>query len=209
MRKLEHSRERFYKITEEYSKLYSFSNRREQLTLTNGVLNFIWNSWNNYWRNYWIAHVSGGLNVDKSLITPIHPNYTDKEACHYLLFACGKRKRHNLHDSISGSHQEATWGDPKIIESIALSLQHQHPQMVYVLGLLSIYKTNIEHLQRIRNSFTHLNNENIYHLNSIDSYYSFGHNHKLIDILESTTISNSTKCFDNIIDNLNGFLQNL
>lgn len=209
MRDLSHRRERFYSITEDYSSLYLYSNQQEQLALSAGVLNFIWNSWNNFWREFFIAHVSGGLDLDKNPITPIHPDYRDKQACHYLLHACGKRKLHNIGDSIAGVYQEVTWGDPAVIARIATHLIPHHSNMNYLLGVLAIYQTTIEHFQKIRNSFIHLNNENIFYLNQLTGHYSFSPNQNLIDILESTNISSTTRCFDNLIDNMNGMLTNL
>lgn len=209
MRDLSHRRERFYSITNDYSSLYLYTNQQEQLTLSAGVLNFIWNSWNNLWREFFIAHVSGGIDFDKNPITAIYPNYTDKQACHYLLHACGKRRTHNIGDSIAGVYQEATWGDPDVISRIATSLIPNHANMNYLLGVLGIYQTTIEHFQKIRNSFIHLNNENIFYLNQIAGHYSFSPNQNLIDILESTNISSTTRCFDNLIDNMNGMLANL
>lgn len=210
MRDLSHKRERFYSLADDYSALYSYSNKQQQLTVSAGILNFIWNGWNNFWREYWLTHVCGGLDFSKNPITPIHVNYRDKEACHFLLFACGKRNRHNLNDSILGSHQEATWGDPKIIADIATHLMPYHnTNMSYLLGVLGIYQTSLEHFQKIRNSFIHLNNENINNLNSISGHYSFNSNQKLIDILDSTNINTSTQCFANLVDNMRGMLQNL
>jgi hypothetical protein len=209
MRDLSHGRERFYSITSDYSSLYNYTNKQEQLTLSAGVLNFIWNSWNNFWKEFWLAHVCGGVDFGHNPISPIYPNYKDKEACHFLLFACGKRTRHNLNDTIVGVHQEATWGDPQVIANIATKLLPHHPHMSYILGVLSIYQTTIEHFQKIRNSFIHLNNENIYNLNQIAGHYSFSNNQNLIDILESTNISSTTRCFDNLIDNMTGMLNNL
>ena len=209
MRNLSHKRERFYSVVNNYSTLYSYTNQKEQLTLSAGVLNFIWNHWNNFWREFWIAHVSGGLDFNGNPITPIYINYNDKQSCHYLLYACGKRNNHVVGSSIIGVHQEATWGDPNVISNIATKIIPHHPYMNYVLGLLGHYQTTIEHFQKIRNSFIHLNNENIYNLNSLTGYYRFNPNQGLIDILETTDIASSNRCFDNLIDNMSGLIQNL
>lgn len=209
MRNLSHKRERFYSVVSNYSLLYSYTNQKEQLVLSAGVLNFIWNHWNNFWRDFWIAHVSGGFDFNGDPITPIHVNYNDKQSCHYLLYACGKRNNHAAGSSIIGVHQEATWGDPNIISNIATRIIPHHSYMNYVLGLLGHYQTTIEHFQKIRNSFIHLNNENIYNLNSLTGYYRFNPNQGLIDILETTDIASSNRCFDNLVDNMNGLIQNL
>jgi hypothetical protein len=209
MRNLIYKKMRFVKVVDIYSSLYVYTNSKEQLIISSGVLNFIWNYWNNFWRDYWITHVSGGYNMDGSYISPIYSKYNDKQCCHYLLFACGKRKQHNYGDSINGSYQEVTWGDPKIIADIASHFLTTNNHMNIVLGLLSHYKTFIEHFQIIRNSFIHLNNDNIYYLNKIAGYYIFGPNHRLIDILDTKEISSSTICFINLTDNMKGMIRNL
>lgn len=209
MRNLSHKRERFYNVSNNYALLYRYTNHREQLALSAGVLNFIWNHWNNFWREFWIAHVSGGFDLHNNPIIPIYPNYDDKQSCHYLLYACGKRRNHNPGDRIVGVFQEPTWGDPNVITNIATTLIPNHAYMTYVLGLLGHYTTTLEHFQKIRNSFIHLNNENVYQLNSLTGSYTFAHDQKLIDILETTNITTTNRCFDNLIDNMNGMLLNL
>lgn len=209
MRDLSHKRERFIDVVGNYSNLYVYTNQREQLTLSAGVLNFIWNHWNNFWREFWIAHVSGGVDFNNVPILPIHSNYDDKQSCAYLLSLCNKFRNYVPGARINGVYQEATWGDPKIITKIATQMLPNHAYMTYVLGLLSHYQIAIEHFQRIRNSFIHLNNENVYQLNTLTGYYRFNPNQKLIDILETTNIMTSDRCFDNLLDNMNGMIQNL
>lgn len=208
-RDLSRKRKRFEEVANNYSNLHIYSNTKEQLIISSGVLNFIWNHWNIFWRHYWIAHVSGGQNIDGSYIPPIHPNYSDKQCCHYLLYCCGKRSIHKYGDSIVGGHQEATWGDPKIITDLASHFSGIHTHTTTILGLLNHYKLFIEHFQLIRNSFIHLNNENIYNLNKIVGYYIFNPSHRLIDILDTTEISSSSKCFVNLVDNMKGMIINL
>lgn len=195
-----------------YSILYNYQSEREKLAISAGILNFIWNQWNNFWREFWIAHVSGGFDFNENKITPFYNNYDDKQACHFLLYACGMRKNHHLGDRISGRYQEVTWGDPKTIENIAqtfFTINIYPAYMTYVLGLLNHYKTEINQLKDIRNSFIHLNNENVNKLNLIASHYIFEPNQKLINILESKSIVNNTRCYDELLNNLNGMIENL
>lgn len=205
MRKLSDKKKRFLGIATHYSALYSYTNQKDQLTVSAGTLNFIWNSWNNFWRDYWLAHVQGGLDLTDTRIIGVHPNYNDKQGCYYLLTLLG-RKSSNPGASIAGTWQEVTWGDPKVISNVATQLLPNHPHMNHVLGILSHYQTSLEHFQKIRNSFIHLNNENVHSLNQISAYYSYGPNQELIDILESTHISSSTRCFDHLVDNMKGMM---
>lgn len=209
MRFLSHKRDRFFSVITNYSPLYVSSNDREQLVYSAGVLNFIWNQWNNLWREYWLVHISGGYDFSNSYIGPIRNNYNDKQSCHYLLFLAGKTRRHRPGDAVVGTHQEATWGDPRIIAEIATGLMPDHPHMGYLLGLLGHYQIYLEHFQKIRNSFIHLNNENVKKLELITPYYSFSAGQGLIDILEAIDIASSIRCFDNLLDNMDGFLTHL
>ena len=209
MRNLANKRARILSVMEKYSGYYQYNNSEEKVLITSGVLNFIWNQWNNFWRDYWLAHVTGGIDLDKSIINPIFPNYTDKQGCHYLLFACGKRNNHTPGASIAGNYQEVSWGDPRKMTNILSTISNHHGHLNFIQSLIGIYQTKIEHFQRIRNSFIHLNNENIYHLNSISGYYSFEPNQKIIDILESKDLSNSIRCYDSLINSMLGMIKNL
>lgn len=206
---LSKKRIRFLEICRNYSEFYKYSGNKEQQVISSGVLNFIWNSWNNFWRDYWICHLSGGLDFNKNRIPGLFSNYNDKQCCHFLLYKLGKRSSHNQGDSILGSYQEATWGDPQIIQKIAFELIPNYPHMTNLLGILSSYQTDIEHFQKIRNSFIHLNKDNITRLNTISGYYIFSTSQKLIDILESQSISSNTRCFDHLNENMKGLLLNI
>ncbi|WP_421918469.1 hypothetical protein [Marinifilum sp.] len=209
MRHLSHKRNRFIKVANDYSGLLSYEDGKNQIIASSGVLNSIWNNWNNFWREFWIAYVKGGYDFSQNRIAPIYPNYTDKQACHYLLYLCGKRRRHNVGDSITYNNQEATWGDPNIISSLATGLVRHHSYMNYVLGVLNHYQIPIMHLQKIRNTFIHLNSENVNNLNTISSYYSFSPNQDLIDILDARDIGANVRCFDNLVSNMKGMIINL
>jgi len=208
MRNLDFKRQRFLSTTDNYSSLYYYSDQREKLTKTAGILNFLWNNWNNFWRDFWIAYISGGYDLKRNPIIPLFPSYTDKQSCYYLLSLCGKRKS-SPGATIVGNYNEPTWGDPTNIIKIASILAPNFPYMTYVLGVLSHYQIQIIHLQKIRNSFIHLNNENIFNLNSLASYYTFNADQKIIDILEAKYLGTDIRCIDNIVDNLKGMIINL
>ena len=186
---------------ENYSALYKYDNNKERLAYSAGVLNSIWNLWNNFWRDFWITQVQGGIDTHRHLIPSIHNKYTSFQSCHFLLHKLGKRRIHNIGDTISGSFQEATWGDPKVIETLAFEFR-----LNYILLLRNQYRTKIEHFQIIRNCFIHLNNFNVSSLNSITSYYIFSANQKTIDILEAKSTRSHYSCFDEITGNLKGML---
>lgn len=206
---LSKKRSRYLEICKNYSELFQYSNDKEQHVITSGVLNFIWNSWNNFWRDYWICHVSGGLDFQRNTITGIYPGYNDLQCCHYLLYKLGRKRNHNLGDSITGTHQEATWGDPDKIQKIAFELIPTYPHMTTLLGVLSSYQTEIEHFQKIRNTFIHLNKKNIIDLNSLTGYYIFSSSQRLIDILQSQSTSSGSRCFDHLNEHMKGFLINI
>jgi len=208
---LRHKRIRFFSIVDNYSSLYSYSDHKTQLTVSAGIVNFIWNQWNLFWREFWIAYVSGGIDFNNNIINPIYPDYDDQQSCAYLLYLCGKRKHYLPGDRITGSCQEATWGDPKIIIEIAshINTTNNSYDMCYLLGLISNYQNQINHFKQIRNCFIHLNNENVRNLSNIANYYIFSPDQKLIDILETTNFNEHKRCFNYLIDNLSGMIKNL
>ena len=162
MRHLSHKKDRFLSVSDSYSSLFNYSNPKEQLLTSSAVMNFIWNNWNNFWRDFWLAYVSGGYDLRDNKIIPIHPHFNDKQSCNYLLILCGKKKLGTLGNSINGNYQELTWGDPHVISDIASKLPTYQTDMNQLLGFLGHYQRDIEHFQRIRNCFIHLNNENVY-----------------------------------------------
>jgi hypothetical protein len=206
---LSKKRVRYIEICNNYSDLYKYTTDKERNVISSGVLNFIWNSWNNFWRDYWICHVSGGIDFKKNQICGIYPKYSDKQSCHFLLYKLGKRRNHNIGDSISGSYQEATWGDPQVIQKIAFELINDYPTMTTLLGLLSSYQNEIEHFQKIRNAFIHLNKDNVNGLNTLTGYYIFSTSQRLIDILESQSSASGTRCFDHLNESMKGLLLNI
>lgn len=192
----------------EYSARYRYSGQLgiDYLIQTSGVLNCVWNNWNNFWREFWISFVTGGKDFEGHRLTAIFPNYSDYQACHYLLYLCGKRNRHNIGDAITFSYQEATWGDASIIETLALNLQAHQPYMTILSGIISNYKNEIKHFQQIRNAFIHLNNASVISLNQLQANYIFKPPQSGLDILETRTLASGEKCYSFLVNNLRGML---
>ncbi|MCZ2085216.1 MAG: hypothetical protein LC112_13180 [Flavobacteriales bacterium] len=211
MRYLRDKKNRFLQVLNKYENLYKHTSKEEYLIVSNGILNFIWNNWNNLWKDYWLAHINGGIYIDSVSLHKIY-NYNDKQSLHYLCYLSGKFTKHNAGQSIIGTHQEITWGDFDKIEKIANEIYTLFPHLThinYLLSLIGTYKNEIQQFQLIRNSFIHLNNENMKKLDSIRSHYIFTPDQSLIEILESTHISSNKKCINHLIDNMRGLIVNL
>ncbi len=208
---LRHKKQRIVQSLDNYRPLYqsTWSPERNKLSYTAGVLNSIWNIWNNFWREYWISHTIGGLYVNGSPIIPIQANYSKGQAIFFLLIKIGKLKQSRLGDSITGTHQEPTWGDIIIIEKLAIELLQFHPHLQQLLNLIGYYRLQVKHFQQIRNSFIHLNNENISKLNNIQSRYVFNSSQKLINILEANKLGSNETCFEDLVDNMKGLVLNM
>lgn len=211
MRDLRAKRNRLIQTINKYESHYTFSNKNEYLIISSGILSFIWNNWNNFWRDYFLSHINGGFYINNN---PINKFFAcdDKEALHYLCHLNGRYRNHNIGDRIRGSYQEITWGDyDKIVDigSQLMLLQPINTHLSYMVSLISTYQSEIKHIQEIRNSFIHLNNETIDKLNNLRAYYIFDSNQSVIDILESNHIGSNKKCIYHILDNLKGFLMNL
>jgi len=208
---LRHKKQRIIQSLDNYHPLYqaNWEPERNKLSYTAGVLNSIWNVWNNFWREYWISHVIGGVYVNSLPIIPIYPNFYKKQAIFFLLIKLGRRNSSRLGNSINGTHEEPTWGDVKIIEKLAIELLQHHSHLQQLLYLIGHYKIQVEHFQQIRNSFIHLNNENISKLKNIQGRYIFNSSQKLIDILEANILGGSETCFEYLIANMKGLVLNL
>ncbi len=206
---LVHKKKRVIQSFDNYAQLYQYSNERERLSYSAGVLNSVWNLWNLFWREYWIAHVKGGINVNGIPLNPIYCQYNSKQSVHFLLYKLGKRRKHNFGDTISSIRQEPTWGDIRNVEKLANELIPDHTHLSYLLGIIGYYKIYIQHFQEIRNCFIHLNNENVSSLKSIRPYYIYNSSQEILDILETKAIVNQIRCFDNLIDNMRGMIINL
>lgn len=211
MRVLNKKKKRFLQSLDKYESIYKFNNKEEYLIISNGILNFIWNVWCNFWRDYWLSHINGGYYFDHSKLNKLK-RYNDKQAIHYLCHLAGKFSSHSPGQSIIGNHLEITWGDYNKIEDIALKLLVIDPSLThlnYLLGIIPNYKIEINHFQQIRNSFIHLNNENIKKLDIIKPYYIFNNNQDAIEILESNHLNSGDICFFHLTNHLRGLVMNL
>lgn len=212
MRDLRLKRKRFIENVETYKLFYKSSPQQDYIINSSGILNFIWNSWNNFWRDYWLAHINGGYYFDRSRLNKHFPNYNDKQSCHFLCHLSGKIKNHNVGDALVGSHQEITWGDYDKIIDIATKLSSIQPTNTHLQILptiLASYQTEIQHFQKIRNSFIHLNNEKMFDLNNIQSYYIFRSGQKNIEILDAVNMVSNLNCFDHLTSHISGVVTNL
>lgn len=153
-----------------------------------GNLNLMWQSWNRFWRIYWLAQIFGGVKMDKSKIVPLSLSYkfqTENEAIFYLLFLLGKKRYPR--GVISGSHQEPTWGAPKVIEDIALLWSNDFS---HVLNALSIYGDIIKHFQIVRNAAIHTDKDNINNVKiNVMPYYRVTNISHPVDILFSDSLT--------------------
>jgi len=208
---LRHKKQRIVQSLDNYRPLYksNWQPERNKLSYTAGVLNSIWNIWNNFWREYWISHVVGGVYINSSPIRPIYPNFSKKQAIFFLLIKLGRRRINQIGYSIVGRHQEPAWGDINIIEKLASELLSNHSHLQQLLNLIGYYRSQIEDFQLIRNSFIHLNSENISKLNNLQGKYIFNSSQKLIDILEANILGGRETCFEDLVANMKGLILNL
>lgn len=194
-------------VIEKYRQLYRYSSKEEQLLVSSSVLNFIWNAWSMFWRAYWNVYIAGGYDLTRARVGGVFPRYTIPQSCAYAK-SLARGGSYTIGSTIQ-HYQEPTWGDPKLIINVASGLLPHIPSMNYLISFITSYKTELEELQKIRNAYIHINNESVNSLRSLEPLYIFRHDQKLLDILETKRIGSSKICFDSLVDNMVGCLENL
>ena len=168
---------------------------------SSGLLNYFWHSWNRFWRVYWLCHIIGGKDFNNNRVIGSR-RYSEPEALFYMLFLLGKR--HTAHGRVSGSYQEPTWGDIKIIEDLSIRLFGPGSK---ILSALSVFGDTVKHLQWTRNASIHIDNNNV---NKIKYYIIPHYNITRIkyptDVLFSRCLTNNKITFKSWIDELRSFL---
>jgi hypothetical protein len=199
---------RFLQISNAAITHYDFNetNQLKKFIVATGLLNHVWQSWNQFWRAYWLAHLMGGKDLQNNKITPIQPHLSESQALYYLLTLIGKRKRGSTGE-VNFSYQEATWGDLKTIQDIAICLSSPSNNIINTLNAASLFGMNIDHFQIIRNSQTHISTSNMKKLSLVTPYYIIALNLKYPhDILEAKELSSGKIAIRAWIENMNDFL---
>ena len=206
-------RARTIAVISKYTSYYVYSNPDEQLFVSSGLLNVIWNNWCQFWRNYWIFTIQGGIYLDKTLFAGIYPAMTRIQACAYAAhLKCTPPKRsYNLGETID-FYKEPTWGDYDVIVNIAANLSGMpalSARMNYLIALLPTYQNELKEFQRIRNAFIHLNEGAVKDLETLRPLYIFGSDNNIVNILNATRVGHTSPCFKAMTDNMLGVLCNL
>lgn len=215
MIKLYHCRDRFKLCSERI--VTSYHNSNHDLVTVSGTLNYIWNLWNSFWRVYFMLYALGGLDCGKNRILGFNNGL--KQAQVAALY-----KRVYLHQRYSSQtvqyYSELTWGDPSVISKLLVDTFTSYPPALtnrtlsstwgYVNSMLGIYSSDISDFQRIRNAFIHMNQ---YGLSSIEQMvlprYRNLPEGKVINVLDSLSISTGQPCLRTLIDSMNGCLLSL
>lgn len=203
---------RFCKLADKYSGIISdisndhYLEKNKRHIYLSGVINSLWQTWNDFWRAFWLANLFGGIDIRRNLITPIpsilRPRSSEPEAMYYLLHVLGQRK--NSVGSISGSYQEATWGDRNQIEKLTLKLKGPGDS---ILSAMAIYGNSIYHLQLVRNASIHLDRDNFTRVkNELMPYYIHPAIKYPTDFLFSTNLSTGRTAYIDWVDNLKVFI---
>lgn len=169
-----------------------------------GLLNWLWDSWNNYCRTWWLIHLCGGKNKYGVFVGPIHSSNTS-QSLYYMLHLAGKRSKPT--GVVTGTYQEATWGDPNIIAKMASNL----PSLgITPLSLLTSFGQGIKHLQLTRNSAIHPSSSSINQFHSeVIPFYSGANIKYPTDILLSTELTTRRPAILFWLEELEGFAVSL
>lgn len=199
---------RFFQISNSSIIHHNFkdTNHLSKVIVSTGLLNHVWQSWNQFWRAYWVAHLIGGKDLQNNNIRPLQPQLSEAQALYYLLTLIGKKKRYSTGE-VKFSYQEATWGDLKTIQDIAVCLSSSSNNINNTLNAASLFGMNIEHFQIIRNAQTHISASNMQKMTLVTPYYVIPSKLKYPhDILDAKELSSGKIAIRSWIENMNDFL---
>ncbi|WP_312560661.1 hypothetical protein [Anaerospora sp.] len=185
---------------------YAPLNNKQNFAYSTGVLNVIWQMWNGFWRTFWLANLMGGQDVNGMRISPnqlLRANCKNEaEAIFTVLFLLDKKKTPN--GAISGSYQEPTWGDKRVIEKLGIKVLGTNSSIV--TGL-SAYGNTISHLQLVRNASVHLDRDNIAKLQTLVlPHYLLASIEYPTDILFAAELTSGKMAIRSWAENLRAFL---
>ena len=60
--------------------------------------------------------------------------------------------------------------------------------MSYLISFITLYKPELEELQKIRNAFIHINRDSVNNLKALKNFYIFRADQTLLDILETKNL---------------------
>lgn len=211
MYRLRKKRARFNQISNSSLGYYNFtdSNSSRKFILATGILNHLWQSWNHFWRAYWLAHVIGGYDCRNQKILPVRCGISEPEALYYLLTLIGKKKAGSL-GTVNFSYEEATWGDIKIIQDLAVALTKPTNNVIAASSASSLFGLTVKHIQQVRNAQIHISMSNMIKLSTdVVPYYVISKPKYPHDIIEAKELSSGKIAIKSWIENLNGFLNYL
>lgn len=165
-----------------------------------GLLNWLWHAWNYYWRTWWLVHLCGGKNASGNLIAPLRSTRI-AESLYYMLFLAGKRR--SPAGVISGTYQEATWGDSSILITMASNL----PSVgTTILSGISAFGQPVKHLQVTRNTAVHPSSSSFDQLyTEVIPYYSVRKINYATDVLLSRELATGKRAILLWLEELEAF----
>jgi len=211
MYRLRKKRARFSQISNSSLIYYNVADQDSdrKFILATGILNHIWQSWNHFWRAYWLAHLTGGYDCKNKKISPLRCGMSEPEALYHLLTLIGKKKAGSS-GSVKHSHEEATWGDIKIIQDLAVYLATPTNNVINASTAASLFGLTVKHIQQVRNSQIHISMSNMVRLSSdVVPHYVISKPKYPHDIIEAKEISSGKIAINYWIENMNGFLNYL
>lgn len=170
-----------------------------------GIINMLWQEWNKHCQRYWELFMFGGkLSITKT-IPPILPRTTTyEESIYQFLEPTHYRYSRNYGKFRAIRHQnEPTWGCYDSLAEIGSYYSMFYPEIRNILGALSVYGTDVKHLQIVRNSCFHLNKYSMTEVKQISSQYSLSKRLKYpSDLSFASMIGSSQMAFNNWCDSL-------
>ncbi len=160
-----------------------------------GIVNFIWQIWGSFFRTFWLTHLLGGRNYDGTIIPPKFLGKSEEEILYFVNYLLKRNVPISIPKRKLFRHQEPTWGDIDKINTIASKFKQVTTTQINsfcstvnqadiqkltkdinnigntVLDVLSVLGNSPKHLQIVRNSSIHFNEEPNKEVMSLVPYY--------------------------------------
>lgn len=146
----------------------SLSYRVDRQSLNEGIISYLWQSWCSFCREILISSVKGAMTRNGTLTASPFSHHSEAEIA-YIAQQLANNNKINIVKSVSGSHQEPTWGDFKKINNILSGIGLSNGNT-----LLSAFGSSkaLPDLQLCRNACAHITKSTIHEISSMRVRYN-------------------------------------
>jgi hypothetical protein len=138
------------------------------MALREAAINHLWQRWNSFCRQLFMGSCLGAL-TKGGVTTVARPHWTTEPRVAYEALCAKAKKNPQPGQSLSHKRLEPTWGDVDVMTKIASQMQMTNS--ANIVSAFGLGVTGPKHLQIVRNSIAHKNDETFTNVKSIISNY--------------------------------------